>query len=285
VIAIRFLRSRKYKTNSKRWSIVLQLFAIWYMVIITGTYLSSGTDAYFNDHDQVTGQITAGTWEVESSQWDKSSLAFLNKDQTIVVKACPPIKISTKIKNNGRDMKGTTEFEVFYKESGNPMKGQKIGDGIIQPIVSKQVDVLRFEISKPGNYKFRALQRPGHGNKDDSRQDLWSETITVKCEEVKKPQDKEEVKSESVPVKEVEEKSEKSVSVEKEQKAEQKKAASETESEPVKEEVETPDKVSPETGTKLEKKDESAEQDKSEGKEVPSLTEAPESETPMQKEG
>ncbi|MGM0830035.1 MAG: amyloid fiber anchoring/assembly protein TapA [Bacillota bacterium] len=282
MITIRFLRSRKFKTNSKRWSVALQLFAIWYMVIITGTYLSSGTDAYFNDHDQVTGKITAGTWEVESSQWDKSSLAFINKDQTIVVKACPPIKISTKIKNNGRDMKGTTEFEVLYKDSGNPMKGKKIGDGIIQPIDSNKVDVLTFEVNKPGNYKFRALQRPGHGNKDDSRQDLWSETITVKCEEVKKSQEKEEVKSESEPGKEVEEKS---VPAEKEQKAEQNKEASETESDPVKEEVETPDKVSPETDTKLEKKDETSEQDKSEGKEVPSLTETTKSEAPMQKEG
>ncbi|MCC5802218.1 amyloid fiber anchoring/assembly protein TapA [Rossellomorea vietnamensis] len=276
------MRSRKYKTNSKRWSVALQLFAIWYMVIITGTYLSSGTGAYFNDHDQVTGQITAGTWEVESSQWDKSSLAFINKDQTIVVKACPPINISTKIKNNGSDMKGTTEFEVFYKESGNPMKGKKIGDGIIQPIASKQVDVLTFEVNKPGNYKFRALQRPGHGNKDDSRQDLWSETVTVKCEEDKKSQEKEEVKSESEPVKEVEEKS---VPAEKEVKPEPKKEVSETETEPVKKKVETPDKVSPETGTKVEKKDETSEQDKSEGKEVPSQPETTESEAPMQKEG
>ncbi|MEI2664701.1 amyloid fiber anchoring/assembly protein TapA [Rossellomorea sp. LJF3] len=284
MIPIRFLRSRKYKTNSKRWSMALQLIAIWYMVIITGTYLSSGTDAYFNDHDQVTGQITAGTWEVESSQWDKSSLAFINKDQTIVMKACPPVSISTKIKNNGSEMKGTTEFEVFYKESGNPMKGNKIGDGIIQPIASKQVDVLTFEVNNPGNYKFRALQRPGHGNKDDSRQDLWSETVTVKCEEVKKSQEKEEVKSESEPVKEVEEKS---VPAEKEEKTEPKKAVSEPETEPVKEEVETPDKVSPspETDKKLEKKDETSEQDKSEGIEVPSQPETTESEAPMQKEG
>ena len=179
-------------------------------------------------------------------------------------------------------MKGTTEFEVFYKESGNPMKGKKIGDGIIQPIGSNKIDVLTFDVSKPGNYKFRALQRPGHRNKDDSRQDLRSETVTVKCEEVKKSQEKEEVNPDSEPEKEVEEKS---VPVGKEQNSEQGKEASKTERTQSKEEVETPEKVSSETDTKLEKKEGTSEPDKSEEKEVPSQIRSTESEQPMQKEG
>lgn len=78
-------------------------------------------------------------------------------------------------------MKGPSEFEVYYIEKGNPMKGNRIEEGNINPIGSYESLNLTYVAKKSGNYKFRALQREGHGNKYDSRHELWSETITVEC--------------------------------------------------------------------------------------------------------
>ncbi|MEW4328415.1 amyloid fiber anchoring/assembly protein TapA [Rossellomorea marisflavi] len=179
MITIRSLRAKKFKSSRKRRIIVLQLFAIWYSVAIIASSIQGETGAYFNDQDQVTGTITAGTWEAEES-WDKSSLKFTNtKDQTI--KACPPKEISTRIKNTGELMKGTTEFEVYFILKGNPKKGQKVHEGKIPAIAKNQTIDLKYTAREAGTYKFRALQRPGHGNKTEGRQELWSESIIIDC--------------------------------------------------------------------------------------------------------
>lgn len=131
----------------------------------------------------MTGTITAGTWETEES-WDKSSLKFTNtKDQTI--KACPPKEISTRIKNTGESMNGTTEFEVYFILKGNPKKGQKVHEGKIPVIGKNQTIDLKYTAREAGVYKFRALQRPGHGNKTEGRQELWSESIIIDCVKLK----------------------------------------------------------------------------------------------------
>ncbi len=156
--------------------------AIWYATTITTSFVDGSTGAYFNDQDQVTGVITAGSWSI----WDKSSLKFpANQDRT--VEACAPLDISAQIINTGSEMQGTTEYEVFYERGGkNPMKaGEKIRSGMIQPIPEGGTDKIIFNTTQPGAYKFKALQRPGHGNKEGTRHELWSETITIKCEQAK----------------------------------------------------------------------------------------------------
>jgi YqxM protein len=179
VISIRYLRTRKHKTPIKKWKLLCQLMAIWYATTITTSFIDGSTGAYFNDQDHVTGVITAGTW----STWDKSSLTFPNKERNI--KMCPPGEISASITNTGSSMEGTTEYEVYYAASGNPKKGNKVSQGEIQPIAEGNTALVKATITKPGNYKFKALQRPGHGNKEDTRNEIWSETITVKCTEEK----------------------------------------------------------------------------------------------------
>jgi YqxM protein len=182
VISIRYLRTRKHKTPIKKGKLLCQLMAIWFAISITTSFIDGSTGAYFNDQDHVTGLITAGTWSI----WDKSSLVFPDqKDRT--VKACSPFDISTRIVNTGSAMQGTTEYQVFHEPGGKkPMKfGVKISSGIIQPIPEGGTDKIVFNTTKPGSYKFKALQRPGHGNKEDTRHELWSETITVKCTEEK----------------------------------------------------------------------------------------------------
>jgi len=152
--------------------------AIWYATTITTSFIDGSTGAYFNDQDQVTGVITAGTWSI----WDKSSLNFPDKEER-TVNACSPIDISARIMNTGSTMQGTTEFAVYYAASGNPMHGNNVFSGDIQPINKGETATLKANVNQSGNYKFKALQRPGHGNKEDTRHELWSEMITIKCEQ------------------------------------------------------------------------------------------------------
>ncbi len=91
-------------------------------------------------------------------------------------------------------MKGTSEYEVYFSQTGNPKDGKKVAEGTIESLQSNQSTTLTYKTDVTGNYKFRAFQRPGHGNKYDERQDLWSETITVTCKETK-PDKKEQEKS------------------------------------------------------------------------------------------
>jgi YqxM protein len=175
VIPIRYTRTKKYKPPFKKWKLLYQLVAIWYATTITSSFID-GTGAYFNDQDQVNGVITAGTWSI----WDKSSLKFLD-EQDREIEACSPAEISVRIKNTGSTMEGPTEYSVYYATKGNPKKGNRIVQGEIQPIIKGKISTLKATVSEPGNYKFKALQRPGHGNKEDIRHELWSETITITC--------------------------------------------------------------------------------------------------------
>ncbi|MEI5907574.1 amyloid fiber anchoring/assembly protein TapA [Bacillus spongiae] len=174
---------------SWKQKVSIKLMAILYLSFLTTSYLVSSTNAYFNDYEQTIGSIKAGTWEVISSQWDKSSLVFTSStedkpdNQEIVIELCTSGNISATIKNGGSDMEGPSEYEVYYTKKGNPKKGIKIASGTIPPITSEQKTTLTQEISDPGHYKFRALQRPGHGNKENTRHDLWSSTITVICKD------------------------------------------------------------------------------------------------------
>jgi YqxM protein len=152
---------------------------IWYATTITSSFIDGSTGAYFNDQDHVTGVITAGTWSI----WDKSSLSFPDEKVDRTENACSPVDVSARFMNTGSAMQGTTEFAVYYAAKGNPKDGKNVFSGDIQPINKGEIATLKAIVNQSGNYKFKALQRPGHGNKEDTRHELWSETITIKCDQ------------------------------------------------------------------------------------------------------
>ncbi|MDR7238543.1 fibronectin type III domain-containing protein [Neobacillus drentensis] len=58
---IRNTRKSKFRKKGKRLIIAAQLVAIWYLLILTGSYLASDTGAYFNDEDKIRGTISIST--------------------------------------------------------------------------------------------------------------------------------------------------------------------------------------------------------------------------------
>lgn len=168
------------KFRKKNWGLetTIKLVATWYMCVFFVSFLTSNSSAYFNDSDQVTGIFQVGTWETPPYEWDKSSLKFNEGDQ--VIESCGPTDISVVITNTGNDMTISSNYKVYYAETGNPRNGIVVGEGVISPIKSRESLTLNFHADKTGYYKFQAFQLPGHGNSTEI-QDLWSGTITVRC--------------------------------------------------------------------------------------------------------
>ncbi|WP_188454453.1 amyloid fiber anchoring/assembly protein TapA [Virgibacillus oceani] len=165
-------RLKKFK-NRKKLMLVSKLLAIFYVTTFIFSYLSSGTGAYFINSNSEKQVIEAGSW------WDGSDLVFTGKP-TQTIKACPPVEISVGIKNKGFGMIGSTEYEVYYSENGNPKnQGTKIAEGSIDPIDAGATDTLTYKAEKIGSYMFKAKQRSDY--EGDGKKIIWSEKVMVKC--------------------------------------------------------------------------------------------------------
>lgn len=178
MIKIRNFRFKKINQSNRQWINFVKVIGIFYVLVITVAYLSSNTDtgAYFNDSDQTTVSFPSPV-----VIWDKSSLVFPNSSNGQIINSCDSVNISVVIKNVGNNMDGVTQYEVYWIASGNPKQGEKVGEGIINPLNSNQTATLTYLATNPGEYKFRAFQRPGHNWDYENRKDLWSETIKVVC--------------------------------------------------------------------------------------------------------
>jgi len=146
----------------------------------TATYTPNsgfvGTDRF--DYRVSDGQATdEGHVQIsvlEDASWDKSSLTFISAG-----KSCEGKTVFATVKNVGSPMQGTTQWELYYSASGDPKKnGVLIASGTIPALASDQEFTILMNVIQKGNYKFRALQRPGHPGKGD----LWSDTINFDCD-------------------------------------------------------------------------------------------------------
>ncbi|MED4016574.1 amyloid fiber anchoring/assembly protein TapA [Sutcliffiella cohnii] len=180
---MRSSRLRKYGKKHKAFLIVLQMALIYYALIISFSYLTNGTLAYFSDTSKTNATIsTASDW------YDGSHLIFPNRG-TQVVHSCPPVDIAVEVKNEGLSMSKPTEYEIYYtelKENGNPRKhGDIIASGWIEPIPEGGSILLTFKAEKVGWYVFKALQRPGFEKDYINRKEVWSEKVKVQCKKQK----------------------------------------------------------------------------------------------------
>ncbi|MUK89068.1 amyloid fiber anchoring/assembly protein TapA [Ornithinibacillus sp. L9] len=166
-------RLQKFK-KKKKFILISKFTLLFYLLIFSFSYLSSATDAYFNSSNQDSFTLQAGTW------FDGSELVFIGKGNQNI-KVCPEVDIIVEIKNVGFEMIGPAEYEVFYVENGEPrVNGEKIDQGLIEPLGKDEIANLVFEADDEGFYEFKAIQREGYEGSD---KEIWSEKIKVKCNE------------------------------------------------------------------------------------------------------
>lgn len=174
VIKIRYTRGHKYAKKNWKFIVSTQILITCYLITLGTGFLTSNTEAYFSDNSIVNGKFEIGSWQ---EQWDKSSLMFPNEDDQYF-EISNPQEISVSITNIGSNMAGSTLYEIYYISKGNPKNGEKISEGLIEPISANGTTFIKFTANEPGNYKIRSYQRPFHAHKTE-RQDLWSETIII----------------------------------------------------------------------------------------------------------
>jgi len=77
-------------------------------------------------------------------------------------------------------MAGTTVYQVYYIEKGNPKNGSVVSSDVIPALAAGECTTLTYTTpGGSGNYMFRAQQRPGHPGTGE----LWSEACSVVCED------------------------------------------------------------------------------------------------------
>ncbi|WP_413376040.1 amyloid fiber anchoring/assembly protein TapA [Alkalihalobacillus sp. 1P02AB] len=169
---MRSLRAVKYRKKYKKLIILAQLLAIWYAVVLSTAVLTSDTFAFFSDSSQSKMSIQTGTW------WDGSDLSFIGEGEEL--EACVPMDITVKIKNDGFDMIGSTEYEVYYSENGDPKdNGEKVGGGTVDSIKQGENMELVYEDASIGSYIFKLYQRDGYDDNYEERTELWSEKFVI----------------------------------------------------------------------------------------------------------
>lgn len=159
---MRRTRLKKFKKKSKGLIIAAQLISIWYLLIITGSYLTSETGAYFNDVEVIENSLHVGEWDVD--EWDKSSLDF--DGSTVRVDGCT---VFSTIRNTGEDMTFSTWRYYLYK-ADEYLTGEPVATGTVPKLAAKETGEISAEVLEPGEYKFavrRPLNRPGNNNQDE----------------------------------------------------------------------------------------------------------------------
>jgi YqxM protein len=181
-------RLRPTRLLKKKGILYLKLVAAFYLSFSIVTYLSSTTNASFNDVEEVNTLLSVGTWETEDPPedergctenhegWDCSSLEFVSSGYEKLDNGL--IRVYANIKNNSEnDMKMEGKAFLFYSAKGNPKNGEKLGSQItFDPIPARETVTIEYiEASLKGKYKFVAYQAEGHPGQGE----LWSDDITV----------------------------------------------------------------------------------------------------------
>lgn len=172
----------KHKANKNREnkSIQLQLMSIFYFSVISLVLLTSQTSAYFISTINVTSIISMDTWAMEEEvnqivDWDESDLTFYKAEQ--YEEKCGEENLSVIIVNKGLNMKKPTKYEIYYSVLGTYEDGEKIGGGIIDPLMKDESVKLSHSSLESGNYYFEILRDVGNSGE----RELRSEIITIQC--------------------------------------------------------------------------------------------------------
>jgi YqxM protein len=175
---IRKKRMEKFKKKNKMIIIAAQLVSVWYLLIITGSYLTTNTGAYFNDVEVIENSLHA-KWDEEyppdDGIWERSSLKEVTQGGT-----CEK-GIYARFKNTGESVgHELTKYEIYWIESGNPKKdGVVVKTGTFPIPNHGETYDISYKPTKNGVYQFKAYHETGHNFDSESEKGPWSDQINV----------------------------------------------------------------------------------------------------------
>lgn len=179
---VRNTRLKKYRVQNRLLIMIGKIVLIFYLFIVSISYLASDTVAYFNGPKRVSNiMLTAGTWE-EDEEKDESSLAFLRKTENEAVLMCPTT-VEVELTNQGEGPMITEgSYDIYYTETGDPQQdGEKLAlpkdEGVIEILEHGETTTLAYEAELPGIYVFVAYQHYETVEEDG----VWSEGIQIVC--------------------------------------------------------------------------------------------------------
>jgi YqxM protein len=88
--------------------------------------------------------------------WDKSSYTF-NESEV----SCEAI-LATFCSTSDKDAQGTTTYEVYYSETGDPKEGDVVYNGEFPALMAEECFQVSYTPEADGNYAIKLYQRPGH---------------------------------------------------------------------------------------------------------------------------
>ncbi|MBM6619060.1 amyloid fiber anchoring/assembly protein TapA [Bacillus suaedaesalsae] len=165
-ILIRYTRMRRFRRKGKKLLILFRVLAIWYVSILTLSYATSDTGAYFNDIERIKNHLHV-SWDPgappDNDEWDKSSLSF---DSSVVeVNGC---EVMTTIFNSGETMSFSTWKYYLYKVDNNGIQiGEPVATGNVPNISEKSWGVIKENVTENGLYKFFVRRPLGHEAKNN----------------------------------------------------------------------------------------------------------------------
>jgi YqxM protein len=138
-------RLRKFKSKYRGMWLTTKIVMIWYLLLFTGTYFTSNTSAVFSSKVEPKGSIEAADWL--KGQYELEFEMSGTPHRTCI--------IDTFVKNIGPgDMTENVKFDIFFVKNGNPLKGDKVGEGQINALESGDVVKVSYEANKTGKYVF-----------------------------------------------------------------------------------------------------------------------------------
>ncbi|SHM96251.1 amyloid fiber anchoring/assembly protein TapA [Gracilibacillus kekensis] len=155
------------------------------------SFLATYTDAKFFNTSGDTFKIQSGTW------WDGSDLSFTQEPEQDM-NACPALHISFQLKNTGFTMLDTTAYQLYYSSEDEPSEGEIVKEGSLPIISENGTYSLDTEVNSEGKYQLKVDQRPMYQDDEETQHSIWSEAISVICEE----EEEEETNDEKVEIEE-----------------------------------------------------------------------------------
>ncbi|WP_226086872.1 fibronectin type III domain-containing protein [Mesobacillus sp. S13] len=86
---IRYTRLRKFKKKGRGLLIAAKILALWYLLVLTGSYLTADTGAYFNDVETISETITIADNFCADEEWANEHKQYC-KDNAGIGNGCEP---------------------------------------------------------------------------------------------------------------------------------------------------------------------------------------------------